>query len=46
MGRGLGSGADIRACGWLFLAAGAIDLGWILSYPGYARKVFGTQFSG
>ncbi len=41
-----GSGTDIRALGILFVVAGAADLIWILSYPDYALKVFGTTFGG
>ena len=41
-----GSGTDIRALGILFVVAGVADLIWILSYPDYALKVFGTTFGG
>ncbi len=37
---------DIRMLGILFIVSGLIDLLWILSYPDYALKVFGTTFSG
>lgn len=40
------SGADIKALGLLFLVSGVIDFFWILSYPEYALKVFGTTFTG
>ena len=40
------SNADIRALGILFIFSGVVDLVWILSYPDYALKVFGTTFSG
>ena len=39
-------GHDIRIVGILFLISGTIDLLWILSYPEYALKVFGTTFTG
>ncbi len=39
-------GADIRAFGLLFVLSGAIDLAWIVSYPGYALSVFGMRFDG
>jgi len=42
----LASGADIRSLGLLFILSGTIDLFWILSYPEYALKVFGTTFTG
>ncbi len=42
----LSSGADIKTLGLLFLVSGVIDFLWILSYPEYALKVFGTTFSG
>ena len=41
-----GSGTDIRVFGILFAVAGTTDLIWILSYPEYALKVFGTTFGG
>ena len=41
-----GSGTDIRIFGILFVVAGITDLIWILSYPEYALKVFGTTFAG
>ena len=37
---------DIRMLGLLFILSGAIDLLWIVSYPDYALKVFGTTFGG
>ncbi len=37
---------DIRLLGALFIVSGLIDLLWILSYPDYALKVFGTTFGG
>lgn len=37
---------DIRMLGILFVVSGLIDLLWILSYPDYALKVFGTTFGG
>lgn len=37
---------DIRILGILFVVSGLIDLLWILSYPDYALKVFGTTLSG
>lgn len=37
---------DIRILGILFIVSGLIDLLWILSYPDYALKVFGTTFGG
>ena len=40
------TGTDIRLLGWLFIVSGIIDFFWILSYPDYALKVFGTTFSG
>lgn len=39
-------GLDIRMLGVLFILSGLIDLAWILSYPDYALKVFGTTFGG
>lgn len=39
-------GEDIRVLGLLFVLSGVIDLIWILSYPDYSLKVFGTTFSG
>jgi len=39
-------GLDIRTLGGLFILAGCVDLFWILSYPHYALKVFGTTFTG
>ena len=40
------SGIDIRVLGLLFIISGIIDFFWILSYPNYALKVFGTTFNG
>ncbi len=40
------SGTDIKILGILFFVSGIIDLFWILSYPEYALKVFGTTFEG
>ena len=40
------SGLDVRLLGVLFVLAGVLDLAWILSYPNYALKVFGTTFTG
>ena len=40
------SGIDIRLLGILFVISGVIDFFWILSYPNYALKVFGTTFNG
>ena len=40
------SGIDIRLLGILFVISGVIDFFWILSYPNYALKVFGTTFTG
>ena len=40
------SGIDIRLLGILFVLSGVIDFFWILSYPNYALKVFGTTFTG
>ncbi|MGB0910015.1 MAG: hypothetical protein ACPGYT_06605 [Nitrospirales bacterium] len=42
----LPSGNDIRVLGILFLVSGIIDFLWIVSYPDYALKVFGTTFIG
>lgn len=42
----LASGLDIRILGILFVLSGVVDLLWILSYPEYALKVFGTTFKG
>ena len=42
----LSIGGDIRILGILFVLSGFIDLWWILSYPDYALKVFGTTFNG
>ena len=42
----LASGIDIRILGILFVLSGTLDLIWILSYPDYALKVFGTTFGG
>ena len=42
----LTSGMDIRVWGLLFVVSGIVDLTWILAYPAYALKVFGTTFSG
>lgn len=39
-------GYDIRTLGLIFLISGFIDLFWILSYPEYSLKVFGTTFTG
>ena len=44
--KGLASGTDIRALGILFVISGLIDFFWIVSYPDYALKVFGTTFRG
>ncbi len=41
-----GAGTDVRTLGILFVIAGVADLVWILSYPQYALKVFGTTFGG
>jgi len=40
------AGYDIKAVGIVFLLSGCLDLVWIMSYPDYALKVFGTSFSG
>ena len=40
------SGIDIRLLGILFVISGVVDFFWILSYPNYALKVFGTTFTG
>jgi len=40
------SGTDIRLLGILFVISGVIDFFWIVSYPDYALKVFGTTFTG
>ena len=40
------SGNDIRILGVLFVISGIIDLFWIMAYPEYSLKVFGTTFSG
>ncbi|UCE63393.1 MAG: hypothetical protein JSU59_11105 [Nitrospirota bacterium] len=37
---------DIRVLGILFVISGVVDFIWIVSYPDYALKVFGTTFSG
>jgi hypothetical protein len=37
---------DIQVLGILFIVSGGIDLIWIMSYPDYALKVFGTTFDG
>ena len=42
----LASGIDIKILGILFLLSGVFDLVWIISYPEYALKVFGTTFNG
>lgn len=42
----LPSGNDIRILGILFVVSGIIDFVWIMSYPDYALKVFGTTFPG
>ena len=39
-------GTDIRVLGVLFVISGVIDFFWIVSYPDYALKVFGTSFTG
>ncbi len=39
-------GRDIRTLGILFIISGTIDLFWIVSYPEYALKIFGTAFEG
>ncbi|GJL57131.1 MAG: hypothetical protein NPIRA02_42630 [Nitrospirales bacterium] len=39
-------GRDIRILGVLFVISGTIDLFWIMSYPDYALKVYGTTFDG
>ena len=39
-------GKDIKIFGILFVLSGFIDLVWILSYPEYALKIFGTTFEG
>lgn len=46
MRQAMATGYDIKALGLLFLASGCLDLVWILSYPEYALKVFGTTFPG
>ena len=45
-GKRLPSGTDIRLFGILFVISGVIDFFWIVSYPNYALKVFGTTFTG
>lgn len=42
----ISKGQDIQFLGFLFVVSGIIDLFWILSYPEYALKVFGTTFDG
>ncbi|MEE8612825.1 MAG: hypothetical protein V3S85_01690 [Nitrospirales bacterium] len=42
----LATGTDIQILGILFLVSGVIDFIWILAYPEYALKVFGTTFGG
>ena len=42
----LSRGTDIKILGILFVLSGGIDFFWILSYPDYALKVFGTTFDG
>ena len=42
----LASGPDVKALGLLFVVSGVVDLIWILAYPEYALKVFGTTFGG
>ena len=44
--RAIQDAVDIRVLGGLFILSGALDFAWILSYPDYALKVFGTTFSG
>lgn len=44
--QGLRAGQDIKVLGLLFVISGGIDLMWILAYPEYSLKVFGTTFSG
>ncbi len=44
--RALAMGADIRMFGWALALSGVVDVVWILSYPAYALKVFGTTFTG
>ena len=39
-------GKDIKILGLVFMISGFIDLIWILSYPEYALKIFGTTFEG
>ncbi|MDA1304449.1 MAG: hypothetical protein O2999_09150 [Nitrospirae bacterium] len=43
---GLRAGQDIKVLGLLFVISGGIDLMWILAYPEYSLRVFGTTFSG
>jgi uncharacterized membrane protein (DUF2068 family) len=40
----LSRGTDIKILGILFVLSGGIDFFWILSYPEYSLKVFGTTF--
>lgn len=42
----LASGMDIGVWGLPFVVSGIVDLTWILAYPAYNLKVFGTTFSG
>ena len=39
-------GKDIKILGLVFVISGFIDLIWIVSYPEYALKIFGTTFEG
>ncbi|MEC9005477.1 MAG: hypothetical protein VX564_00945 [Nitrospirota bacterium] len=39
-------GKDIKILGLVFVISGFIDLIWILSYPEYTLKIFGTTFEG
>ncbi len=42
----LSRGTDIKTLGILLVLSGGIDFFWILAYPDYALKVFGTTFDG
>lgn len=42
----LSRGLDIKILGSLFVLSGGIDFFWILAYPDYALKIFGTTFDG
>lgn len=42
----LASGMDIRVWGLPVVVSGIAALTWILAYPAYDLKVFGTTFSG